>query len=487
MLPERSGSEVEPKIDSTSLTSLWLYLFLSLIVGLALCLITPPFFVPDEASHSLRSIQLSHGVLHSQRNGDDYGGWMDSGVVQAVVQMVAIESAIGQQYPIAHDRPNGRMSEGQVDVIRRLHWTGTPAFIGFQNTAAYPPFLYLPQALGWRLGEATGMTVVHSLLLARVLNLLVATGLGCLALLLCVSGRWLVWACLLVPTGLGLRASCSQDALLLTLTAVAGVLLSRAIVARRLLTIPELIWATLLLAMIIPARIPYLPMALVLVLPAMNLRKLLPGSLRAPLLGVLFIFGTTGLWQAVNRIPTFSAPGARPAEQERYIRTHPIAAGFHIVEGTARAMPGVAIKGLELLGMNDVFPPAIVYAGLLVALIGIALLAPCEGLSDRRAWLFLLALLLVVIAGMSVAEYIIWNPPGSAKVEGLQSRYYLALVPFAFLLINRAKKLAESTRRSRGLFGAVILFAILVLYTPWVVSRSYFRTNPVVAFEASLR
>lgn len=466
-----------------------IYLAISLSVGWALCVLTPPFFGPDESMHSLRAITLSHGEVIAERSGQGLsGGWLDTGVLDAEKGMGELDQAIVTRYPIAHDRPKGRITETQVDVIRRIRWTGQRVFAGFPNTAVYPPALYLPQALGWRLGEAAGWTIVQSLLLARALNVLISSLIGLLALRLCVRGHWLLWAYLLLPTGIGLRASGSQDAVLLALAGLLFVVLSRPIVARRPATIAELLCAAGLLVMCIGARVPYLPLALVLFLPALNLREIRWRDLVKPAIHVALVVGMVGAWQvAVHKLGVFSAPGIDPARQVEYLQAHPVAGSFKIAEGTARAAPGLAIKGLELLGINDVFPPYAIYGALLLAVGAIALLGPMEGLTTKWSRLFLLGLLVVAIAGMSVAEYIIWNPTGSNKVEGLQSRYYMPLLPLAFLLIRQRIVPGDSRWRSGCLTGAGLQLAALVIEMPWIVSETYYRLSPYAAGWAALR
>jgi uncharacterized membrane protein len=93
----------------------------------------------------------------------------------------------------------------------------------------------------------------------------------------------------------------------------------------------------------------------------------------------------------------------------------------------------------------------------------------------------LLFILLTIVVAISLAEYIIWTPLAAKRIEGLQFRYYLPLIPFAFLLLpgnfqaSSGKRIrAGKTLRKKAVLWSTAALLIAVLYTPWVVAHRYY-------------
>jgi hypothetical protein len=466
-----------------------MYVVISLLVSVALCLLTPPFFVPDEAAHSLRAIQIGHGELIGQRSAQGVGGWVDLGAAKAMDGALAIERTLDERYPIAHRRPDGRITEAQLRDLREIKWAPESIFSSFPNTAVYPPILYLPQAVGWRIGEAADFTIVHSLLLARLLAACSAIAIGWLAMRLCASGRWLLFAYLLLPTALSLNASCSQDAVLLAVAALIMALISRPLHFQRGFTVPEIVAVTGLLTVYIAARPPYLPLVLVLLLPGIAIRTVRRRQMIPGVLAILVACSMLGGWEAmIHSLGNMASPEAQPARQVRFLRAHPLRGALNVMEGTAREAPKLIVFGAEVLGENDVFPPAAVYVLLYFGIAGILVFSPMEGLNSWPArWVLVLALG-ATVSGISFAEYIIWTPPEAHAVLGLQSRYYLPLVPFFFFLFTWGRWRGERGRRSEMfLQTAGILFVAAVLCTPWVAAHRFYKKDLLSALSVALR
>jgi hypothetical protein len=475
-----------------------IYLVLALGLTISLSLLTPPFYVPDEIAHASREIQIGHGGLIGQRTEDGVGGQIDANAKEVMDAIGEIQLELERRHPAALHRADGRVTETQLAPLRPIRWSHRTAFMGFQNTAVYPPLLYIPQAIGWRIGEAAGFTILHSLLLARLLASIGAAAAGWLAMRLCAGGRWLLFAYLLLPTALGQNASCSQDALLLPAAGLVMALLSRAISARRLFSATELIAVTSLLAVCIASRPPYLPLAMVLVLPALET----PGAIRQQFIpasiGLLAVALAVGAWIAlVHPLGAFIHPLARPALQISFLHTHPLEGSEKIVFWTLVQTPLLFAQGLEVLGILDIYAPFGIYAILSVGLAGILLFSPALGLSTRRARVALILAVLAVCGAISLVEYIVFTPPEASWVACLEGRYYLPLAALACLLIRRKPAAlnleaqrapgarSNGSRRQLLLTCAASVFLIGVLYTPWVAAHGFYNLGLGAAFQAS--
>jgi uncharacterized membrane protein len=465
-----------------------IYVAIALFVSILLCALTPPMFIPDEFAHSLRAIEVGHGEWLAQRSLKGVGTMIDANAVRVMFGAVAIQKQIELRYPIAHQRPNGRISAAQLAPFRGIRWAGHSVFVGFLNTAVYPPVLYIPQAIGWRFGEAIDLTILHTLLLARLLAAISAIAIGWLAMRLCVSGRWLLFAYLLLPTKLSLNASCSQDALLLSIAGLIMALLSRPLQFKRSFTAAELLSITALVTVCILARPPYLPLVLVFLLPALSIRRVRRQQILPAALAIVIAVGVVGGWEVlVHSLGNTVGPDAQPLQQMSFLRAHPVEGVRDLLGGTAREIPQLVVRGMETLGGNDVFAPIAIYVFLFISILGLALLSPIDGLKAWRSRGLLLFALVATVAGLSFAEYIIWTPPGSHRVEGLQSRYYLPLVPLAFFFFSRRWRRQDEVASVGGKeapwrkWQEVLLvisgstFVIVVLYTPWIAAHSFYK------------
>ncbi len=465
-----------------------IYLVVALLVCGFLCFLTPPFYMPDEVNHAKRELELGRGELLAHETAQGVGGAVDTNVLRVMERSGILQVAVIARFPKIRQRPDGRLTAAQLAEMRQVRWSGVSVFTKFQNTALYPPLLYLPQALGWRLGELIGAPVVESLWLARLLASLSAILLGWLALRLCGDGRWALLLCLLLPTELALNASCSQDALLLPAACLAAVLLARSMQLGLAASTSELAGVVLLLTACIGARVPYLPMAFAILLPVMNLPRLETRALGRSMAALAILVLLVGGWASlVHHFGTMTDPAANPALQAAFVLHQPLRAAVFLLRGTAAVTPILAVMGLEVLGGNDVFAPKFVYGLLALGVVLVLWLAPRLPTIQNRARALLFGSLLGTVLLMSLSEYLIWTPVGVPAVRGLQSRYYLPLLPFTLLLpvwkelhLPRWLKVAPRLR-GRLLLAGTAVFLLAVLITPWVAARRFYNLDLVAA------
>jgi uncharacterized membrane protein len=396
------------------------------------------------------------------------------------------------RYPVAATRPDGRISLSMLGDEQAVFWSHRLAFFAFPNSAAYPPTLYLPQILGWRLTEALNLSILHSLLCVRLLTALCGIAIGWFALRIGRVNPWLMTAWLLLPTVMGLVASCSQDALLTSVAALAAALLSRAVAERRTLQPWEWILATILFGAISMARPPYLPLALALFLPALCMAG--PRGLRrylAPSLASVLIAAALFAWQAAA--PATASyeghlAGVDPKLQIAFLRSHPFRGAFTVVSGTLSLAPHMTVKALYSLGWNDIYPSNALYAILMLSLAGFCAVSTWHGLPGWRARALVLSSVLASILAISLAEYLVWTPVGGHKLEGPLPRYYLPFVPFLLLLsCERLRSWKIAGRTGYILAGSAALFFFVLLTPPWVLSHRFYGVGPIAVLKATLR
>ena len=462
-----------------------IYVVCALFVTLLLSVLTPPFFVPDEANHSLRALQIANGHVLAEAAPQGAGGEADRNAYAAMSRMSSIVAATAQRYPIAISRPNGRISRSDLEAVQHLTWAHADGFYPFPNTAVYPPPLYLPQVLGWAVAEHLDLTIVHGLTLARLCAALAAILAGWLALRYAVCSRLQMFVVLLLPTCLSLNASASQDAVLFGLAALAAACLSRALRERRPFRAGELVVTTVLLTACAGARVPYLPLLLVLFLPALNAATVVKKSLFPPAAAAVCAALLIGLWQMRMRpFGVLTGAGADVAKQQAFLHAHPAYGAMVVAKSTVFGSGFTVLKGLAWLGTNDAAPPLPVYGMFVLAIVILLLLSHGGCLHTSRARIALVGAAAASAAAMSLAEYLVWSVPGSAAVAGLQSRYYLPILLLLALALPCRPLLRVGPRVRRAAVAlAYGVFLACVLSVPLLAAHRFYNSGLAAALQ----
>jgi uncharacterized membrane protein/Tfp pilus assembly protein PilF len=441
----------------------WIFLFLvtPTLIFLAVC--TPPFQSPDELAHFERSYQISNGGLFGGS-----GGNVDRGIDEAISPY--------SQLPF---NATARVTAADKSAAGSANWTGQTVYHDFFNTAQYPPVGYLPQALGVALGRIAGLSVVHTLILARLINGAAAIIISVFALYCCRRGKLLMFALLLMPMTISLFASCSQDASLISLTALAFALVSRQISEGVPLSLRITFVLAAALLIVVSGRPPYLPLLIVLfipgILPAWEKKPAwFSGVSLAALVAVLTILwwmlssssyaATRPITDGVNNAT------AGPKLQLLNMFQHPGVIAAIVSDFDYRSLAQGFIGNL---GWIDTLMPRPYYL-----IFGLVLLVAAAGEMIYRgrfrakvaAVPFIAAI--SAVAGVFLSLYLIWSPVGSHIVWCVQGRY---LIPPALAGCIGLPYFARSDRGYQLATVAVVLCQIITFfYLPKVIFERYY-------------
>ena len=438
----------------------WLYCVWAVLTGSSVVWLMPPWQNADEGAQVERAVQIGLGHPVGERFAGGAGGLTDSGVNASNAVMQPVEG-----------HPDTHVDAAMLASAAAGHW-GHTGIEAFANTAIYPPFLYAASVPAVWIGKATRMRIVETLRLVRLFNLLAAAALGAVAIAAAQRTRLAIAAVLVLPMSLALSASASQDALLLPLAALAVALIDRA----RALPGAAPGWAThalvgLLLLLVLLAKPPYLPLALLLLLLPDGRPRLRLGLV----LGVAALtLGWTAYAAARISVPMFHAD---PHAQAIYLMRHP-AALFPVLGRTlATSWDSYVTSAIGVLGWLDVRLPRdfIVWAawGVLLALLSAAAPEGVRGAWWRNRTLVGVASVLASALGVFVSIYLIWSRPGGPVVEGVQGRYFLPLLP-ALALAMPSLGRGAAALRPPALADVLALAAVTpaVMLTA-IVSRYY--------------
>lgn len=116
----------------------------------AIFYIKPPFGSPDEATHLFRADSLAQGYILLEPTGKDgtTGGEVNGSLGKAVLKY--------SDYVHTHSY---RGSDKFIEELKSLKWESKNAEIGLPTTAFYMPFVYIPQAVSFYVGEKLNLSV----------------------------------------------------------------------------------------------------------------------------------------------------------------------------------------------------------------------------------------------------------------------------------------------------------------------------------------
>lgn len=393
------------------------------------------------------------------------------------------------------------MTRQNLERLQAIPWAKAASFVWAPNTAVYFPVFYIPVAIAIGVTKDLHFSPYTAILSARVVNALCFLLIGSLALLIARRGRPLLFAVLALPMTIALAASCNEDGLLIATFVLAAALLTRAEGPRGW---PYMLGG-MLLALVITVKIPYLPLAALMLIPLpgnsaggqkrswiTGLRAcfpvIAPGLLWAALNGALF----TG--PIVTRAPyhpgpfwpgdpatTFTAPHADA--QLQVLAHHPQLLILLPFRDIQRYFADLVIwdSVIGRLAWMDVVLPRVMYTCWWIALAA-AILSEALDIRTRlnRQWQIATIGLFAMIGGfvtLCASEYLAWTNVGAYFVDGIQGRYLIPLLASIALFVPALRM------RHGRVIGAVlacpvfIMAAVGMVFLPILIVRTYYLTG----------
>lgn len=477
-----------------------------LALGILFSMVLPPYSAPDEQFHINQSFTLASTIynpylpvaqsqIHSSlRRPSDVDVIVQDGETTVFTwQHIAKNLLTTNSDPFTHTQD---YDEYQVDSSYTMYWIS---------------------ALGVLAGFLLRLGFIPTLFLGRLTNLVFFAFLSAWAVKRTPVAKAVFAAVALLPMTLHLAASYSRDSNLLALCLLfAALVLDLAFGPREKLGWKQLILPALAGLLIVPSKIVYFPLALlVFLIPAARLgrySKAVKGGFLALCL-VCFFFNAGG--QVIlndfmsgntqvaagaastsvssemtvtaestaepaqstpestsSAVQTSEEPAAQPSEEAPvqddsvcytlpYILSHPL----DTLELAIRSVVENGDHYVKTLigGTLSYFDPGVQIAWTWVAALMILLaLAWLQPGFELPVWAKALCLLIgLACCGLAVLGCISWTPTYYTTIYGLQGRYFLPVL--CLLLLVRPKRLLLQTDCTRGLIYAVTLVDLLVL------------------------
>lgn len=474
-----------------------------LALGILFSMVLPPYSAPDEQFHINQSFTLASTIynpylpvaqsqIHSSlRRPSDVDVIVQDGETTVFTwQHIAKNLLTTNSDPFTHTQD---YDEYQVDSSYTMYWIS---------------------AFGVLAGFLLRLGFIPTLFLGRLTNLIFFAFLSAWAVKRTPVAKAVFAAVALLPMTLHLAASYSRDSNLLALCLLfAALVLDLAFGPRENIGWKQLILPALAGLLIVPSKIVYFPLALlVFLIPAARLgrySKAVKGGFLALCLAVFFfsaggqvilndfVSGSTQVAagaasssvsseitapapsapessaQSAASAPESSEETAAPQTEEApvqddsvcytlpYILSHPL-------DTLELAICSVVENGDHYVktligGTLSYFDPGVQIAWTWVAALMILLvLAWLQPGFELPVWAKALCLLIgLACCGLAVLGCISWTPTYYTTIYGLQGRYFLPVL--SLLLLARPKRLLLQTDCTRGLVYAVTLVDLLVL------------------------
>ena len=486
-----------------------------LALGILFNMVLPPYSAPDEQFHINQSFTLASTIynpylpvaqsqIHSSlRRPSDVDVIVQDGETTVFTwQHIAKNLLTTNSDPFTHTQD---YDEYQVDSSYTMYWIS---------------------ALGVLAGFLLRLGFIPTLFLGRFTNLVFFAFLAAWAVKRTPVAKAVFASVALLPMTLHLAASYSRDSNLLALCLLfAALVLDLAFGPREQIGWKQLILPALAGLLIVPSKIVYFPLALlVFLIPAARLgrfSKAIKGGFLALCL-VIFFFNAGGqvilndfmsgntqvaagaastsvsaetaetaqstaepaqsasesAAQSTASLPESSEGATAPQTEEApvqddsvcytlpYILSHPL----DTLELAIRSVVENGDHYVKTLigGTLSYFDPGVQIAWTWVAALMILLvLAWLQPGFELPVWAKAVCLLIgLACCGLAVLGCISWTPTYYTTIYGLQGRYFLPVL--SLLLLARPKRLLLQTDCTRGLIYAVTLVDILVLFNAFL-------------------
>jgi len=445
------------------------FLAVAVPVGLLLCLLTPPFMVPDEQAHFFRAYQVSEGGVLPQKFDGGVGGYLPKSLVDTSIVLVGT-------------LPGNASQTVSIDTLfsefNRPLKANDRTYTHFENTALYSPVVYAPTAFGVGIARLLDMPALSALYIGRIFTVITWIGIVYCALRFAPFGRWALMALALSPMALFQAASVSADAFTLALCFLAAAWFARLVVQPHVLSRRDWLATIALLLVMGFIKQPYALLGLAFFfLPAVRFAgkkqrwQFIVSAATALLVPVGAMYAASKAF--FMQSPFLTDRILQPDAQLLHILQYPFDF-IHTFLFTHLTLNGDGhIAGfVGVFGWLDAplpFWTILLYLfGLLVAL-GIA---QQQRLLPRRQRAVALAVCAAAFVVIDVLLYMYWNALGADVVNGIQGRYYLMLAPLAVLAISGCFTIGFKKVSSQFIVvGCVGLSLLMAVYT--ILQRFY--------------
>jgi Predicted membrane protein (DUF2142) len=439
------------------------FTLLSLVFGCAVMAVVPPLRGHDEPAHFLRAYAFTNGeILPATKDAHGRSGtYLPARIYD---DFVFFEQLLHRSRAIGFDYRKGMADHARFRAsLPAVTSADPPVFVLFAGSESYTPVGYLPYILGAAAARALDLDFLGTLAAMRAAGLLALTAIivGAIA---CAPGfGWPLLLIAMLPSALYARSIVGVDAPALAFTVMAVALCLRALQSEAVSTAQRALWITLSV-LTKPPHIVFVG------LEAMtgSMRELrsrwptvlmivLPGLVLLPL-WVLATGGEVAAWRMVHGT---DKPDDLfdPLRKLAFMLANPL----HFPQAVINSMgmdygPQILRQIIGVLGWLDTSLRAWVYPALALLLIAVSLGWNFAAQYRLRVAMVAGLVTLAYVAAVYLVFYLAWTPPNYHRIDGVQGRYFVVVLPMLSLVVSALVRvgLPERTRAIATIAGAVI-------------------------------
>ena len=447
----------------------WCYLVLMLIIGSCFAVLVPAGGGADEPNHIARAVSIAHGDMRADKipdrvgytspqdvNGVDsalYGGVVDSALTDVachnMVDFHTPKNKGGKIYSFPTWTTQGMMSHRNVGEKEHVE--------AFSNSAVNSPFVYAPFAFGYWFSRIFTSNAYAIIVIMRMFGLLTAAGILFFCIRYIPIGKWVLASVSLMPTMVIFDATVTADTVTYAMCMSFITVVFKCMCENRALRRSQ--WILLLLVSISLAliKLSYVPLIILLVLIPIANQYVRSKKALFSLLGIMLCTGILfiGWYLVVSSINTGAMfdVGASPILQKQYVFSHLITyLGLLIKQFIGQNFFSLGVGGTLDLHGHHTFTGWITVCILICAVLVIDSREKCLAIFRKNAVWCCLCFLFVsacVFGLVETALYLQFSPVGADNIFGVQSRYFLPILPLLiFAVVITARQADESTVQS---------------------------------------
>lgn len=421
------------------------FVYLAIIFGLIIMVLTPPFQAPDENNHFKKAYVISKGNIFPEEQDGKAGFYLPKEMVQYIEEQNSKAGDFEEKFEFKDLYMKERLPAG---------YSGTQ-FYNF-STASQNPLGHCVQAAGISVGQifahildVKDPSVVYQLYFARVFNLLFYVVVIAISIKLTPILKKTFAMIALMPMALFQAATVSYDPVLIALAFFATAIIFDIAFNREVSQVRfrHLIILGGIAYVFYAVKIVYVPLLFLLFI----IPKEKWGNKKAAIkkIGVLaiafaFLFLVFKVMTPHLELVTQDNSGALAHEQMIYVIQHPIGylkIFFHTLNHTRQFLISTTIGTFGLIDTNlyCVFLGSYLVILPVVGISEISLDSKHVRLMDR---LTVFVSTCAPIFGMFLAMYLLWTSTregfgvGASEITGVQGRYFIPVMPAIFLFFS---------------------------------------------------
>lgn len=451
-----------------------LFLVLALLGGVYSVFTVPPLFGSDEIVHFPRAFQISEGTLWTEKLGEySYGG-------KVPVQLRDFNDSYREQVQ------NNQTDFSRVSALNEKYYSEkierntSREPLGFTSAGVYSPWSYLPSSIGVWVAKTMNLPLIWYVYLGRMSALLIWVLLTFMAIKLLPGGKLFLVGLGLLPTTITQAANLGMDGLVnglswLIIAAVLSVIFTKVRVSK--LRVIALLLLSLMLA---TTKQGYL---LIAALPLIIPIKQLPfsrqtGVLLKVVFALVLVVSTVLYLAKTGPIADIMHFVQRPGlyvdsgDQIAYILKNPVTTFLMVlIQPFTPAYAGIYPSLVGILTNKQIIIPTsviiLIYIGLVYSFLSTkASKKPtinCNYLRLISSCVFLATFLFI-----NLALYVSFTQVGLNRIEGVQGRYLLPILPI--LLVFPLSSNHQKVSKYAGMMQNFAIISISIGLVAFVLS-----------------